>query len=82
MTKPLILAALLVGAAGCAEEPAQTADPIGPDAPVLDGPAEVVTEPTDDAVMDTTMMDAPPADDPALDDAAMTEGETVTDDGL
>lgn len=79
MPKLLILAALLLGAAGCAEDPVQTADPIGPEPPVLDGPAEVVTEPVDDAVVDTMALEVPLED---ADDAAMTEGETVTDDGL
>lgn len=52
--KNLILALALVGftLAGCAEEPAEPAEPIVND-------AEVVTEPTDDILMeaDTTMME-------------------------
>lgn len=87
MTKPLILAAAALALAGCADEPAETADPIGADTPVLDGPAEVVTQPTDDAVvLEPDVADAPDmtegevlTDDAALTDD-MTEGEVVTDD--
>lgn len=76
MTKTLILAAAALAVAGCAEEPAQTEAPI-----VLDGPAEVVTEPTDDAVMDPVMTDDEMMmqDSTMMETGPMTEGETMTD---
>ncbi len=73
MTKTLILAAAALAVAGCAEEPVQT------EAPVLDGPAEVVTEPTDDAVMDPVMTDDEMMQDSMMETGSMTEGETTTD---
>ena len=78
MTKTLILAAAALAAAGCAEEPAPTEEPI------LDGPAEVVTEPTDDAVMDPVMTDDElmMGDSTIMEGGTMTEGETMTDDAM
>ena len=80
MTKPLILATALLALAGCADESVETGTPIGPDPPVLDGPAEVVTEPTDDAVMDPALDTLDGTDDGALaDDTTLTGGAPVTD---
>ena len=50
--KTLLPLALLAVLAGCAEEPAETADPIG-----TDDPAGVVADPTDDATDDAAPMD-------------------------
>lgn len=60
---PLALAALVW--TGCAEDPVET--PVVDDAP----PAEVVTEPADDAMTDTLMLD----DDVVIDEADLEAGE-------
>ncbi len=81
MKNTLMLAVAALAVAGCADDaPEAVYTP-----PV--GEAEVVTPPADDAEMDTTladeiMLDDDALDDAVLDDATMTEGETLTDDGL
>ena len=78
MTKPLTVAAAVLAVSACAEEPAETATPIDPT------PAEVVAEPTDDAMADTTGVAPPVMNPPMSSDGTadgVTEGETTTDDG-
>ncbi len=65
-----LLAALAV--VGCAEEAAPV------DTSVVDPPAEVVTEPADDVVVDDAPMTAPPLPDDTT-EAGMMEGEMTGD---
>jgi hypothetical protein len=66
MTRTLPLALALFALAGCAEE-APVEDP------VVEPEAEVVTEPVDNVVIDSTLLEEGPAPDTALEEGTVGE---------